>query len=117
PGRDGPGLDRRLAQVQPEVRLAMARVLAMAGETVLGEDGPDVAVEVDLSRGRRRRGFDAPGQDHRSHGRGEGGEPAEAGPNGGNDVGPDHWGYLLYSAGGISRKEGDRHTSAARDAA
>src|SRR5437763_1261704 len=43
-----------LAHVETQFPLALLLIGAVAGVAVVGEDGPDVAVVVDL-RGRRRR--------------------------------------------------------------
>ena len=43
-GSDGAGLDRRIATIQSQVGLAGGAIGPMAGETVLGQDRPDVAV-------------------------------------------------------------------------
>ena len=43
-GRDGAGLDGRLAAVEPQIGLAGGAVGPVAGEAVLGQDRPDVAV-------------------------------------------------------------------------
>ena len=47
-------LQRLRAHIQPQVGLALIRVLAVAVKAVLGQDRPDVAVELDFGRGRRR---------------------------------------------------------------
>jgi len=43
--------DGDLALAQPEFGFALAGVGAVASEAVIGEDGPDVAVEFDLCDG------------------------------------------------------------------
>lgn len=64
-GLEGVGLD-----VEPELGLALALVRAVAGEAVLGEDGADVAVEID--RTGRRGGGGRPGpEQHSKHERGK----------------------------------------------
>ena len=47
--------DRLLAQVQPQVGLAMARVGTVAEEAVVRQNRPHVAIELDLLRQRRVR--------------------------------------------------------------
>ncbi len=57
-GDDGIGqfaaLGGALEGVEPQAGLALLFVRSVTGETVVGEDGADVAVEVDLGRGRIR---------------------------------------------------------------
>ena len=50
PGTIAPASMAESRHVQPQVGLAMTGVPAVAGEAVLREDRPDVAVEVDLGR-------------------------------------------------------------------
>ena len=52
PGTIAPGLDGRLAAVEPQVGLARGAVGAVAGEAVLGQDRPDVAVVFQLPGGQ-----------------------------------------------------------------
>ena len=47
-GHDRPGLDGVVALVEPQVGLAGGAVRAVAGEAVLGQDRPDVAVVFEL---------------------------------------------------------------------
>ena len=47
---DRTGLDRRVANVEPQLGLTLVRVLPMAIEAVFREDGPDVAVELEGGR-------------------------------------------------------------------
>ena len=47
-GHDGFGLDGLVALVEPQVGLARGAVGPVAGEAVLGQDGPHVAVVFDL---------------------------------------------------------------------
>src|SRR5262249_60215148 len=42
--------ERSLLEVEAQVGLALAGVGAVTGEAVIGEDGPDVAVELELPR-------------------------------------------------------------------
>jgi hypothetical protein len=55
-GDDRPGLNRKLADVQTEIRFAMGRIRAVAGEAFVRQDRPDVAVEVDRLGGERKSG-------------------------------------------------------------
>ena len=58
-GDDGARLDRRLAAIQPQIGLARGAVRAVAGETVLRQDGADIVVEGRLlavdRQGRQRQ--------------------------------------------------------------
>ena len=47
--RDGPGLDGRLAPIEPQVGLPRGAVGPVAGEAVLRQDRPDVAVVFRLA--------------------------------------------------------------------
>ena len=63
------GPERPLADVEPEVGLAGAGVRPVAEEAVFGEDGEDVAAEVDGGlgpEGGRRQGRDQPQRDDNS---------------------------------------------------
>ena len=52
PGTIASGLDGRLALVEPQVGLAGGAVRPVAGEAVLGQDRPDVAVVLDVGGGK-----------------------------------------------------------------
>ena len=45
------GLDRLIADVEPQAGFTMLRILAVTVEAVLREDRPDVAVEADVLGG------------------------------------------------------------------
>ena len=49
-------LDGRIAQVQTQTALDLLRVGPMAGKAIVRQDGPDIAVEIDLRGGLNRRG-------------------------------------------------------------
>src|SRR5262249_55187427 len=72
-GDDGAGLDRLVAEVQAQVGLAGGAVRAVAGEAVVRQDRPDVAVVLRRVVGpQRRRGQGQAGQTER-------GEPGHRG--------------------------------------
>ena len=48
--------ERRLADIQTQAALHLLHIGAVAGKAVVGEDRPDVPIELDRSRCRRRSG-------------------------------------------------------------
>ena len=48
--------------VEPQVGFAFAGIVPMAGEAIVGKDGPDVAVELEGGRRGRRSCASRPGQ-------------------------------------------------------
>ena len=56
PGVMAPGLDGRLAAVEPQIGFPRGTVGAVAGEAVLRQDRPDVAVVFQFARGPGRGG-------------------------------------------------------------
>ena len=48
-------VDRRRAVVEPQLRLACGTIRPVAGETILGENRPNIAVELKFAIGADRR--------------------------------------------------------------
>jgi hypothetical protein len=62
-GNEGFGLYGLVAEVEAEIGLAMLRVVAVAVEAVVAQNGPDIAVKLDLGRNGRFGGVQADGSE------------------------------------------------------